>query len=63
MSRDPKVMKFPKWKLLRMLPKAATGNPRAIAIFLLVVVEWAVSRTENDWDDSTVEGIKRVLNV
>ncbi|PHQ81768.1 MAG: hypothetical protein COB66_01465 [Coxiella sp. (in: Bacteria)] len=55
--------KFPKYKLLRMLPKIATGNTRAIAEFVIVLLEWAATKTENPYDDETVEQIRKLLDL
>jgi|TARA_Y100000310_G_scaffold8985_2_gene9469 hypothetical protein len=55
-------MKFPKWKLLRMVPKLATGNPKVIAEFVLIIMEYAASRSENDIDDKVVEQIRALLD-
>lgn len=55
-------MKFPKWKLLRMIPRLATGDPRAILGFIMVLLTFAVSRTENDWDDDAVAKVMAILD-
>tara|TARA_Y100000034_G_scaffold72779_1_gene87694 strand:- start:39 stop:212 length:174 start_codon:yes stop_codon:yes gene_type:complete len=55
-------MKFPTWKLIRMVPKLATGNPKIIAEFVLIILEYAVTRSENDIDDKIVEAIRELLD-
>ena len=46
-----------------MLPKIATGNTRAIAEFVIVLLEWAATKTENPYDDETVEQIRKLLDL
>ena len=55
-------MKFPKWKLLRMVPKLATGNPKAIINFVLLLLTYSVSRSENTWDDDWLAKVMSVLD-
>ena len=55
-------MKFPKWKLIRMVPKLVSGNPKAIAEFILLIMNYAASRSENAYTQSTVDAINALLD-
>ena len=47
---------------MRECKKTATGNPKVIAEFVLIIMEYAASRSENDIDDKVVEQIRALLD-
>lgn len=54
-------MKFPAWKLFKMMPKLLTGDAKAIAEFVVLLLMWATTKTENDWDDRMVQKVRKAL--
>ena len=45
-----------------MVPRLATGNPKAIAEFVLLLMNWAVSKSENAYTQTTVDAINSLLD-
>ena len=54
-------MKFPKWKLIKLISQIARGDLTKIDDLIFLILEYKVSKTENTEDDEKLAAVKALL--
>ena len=55
-------MKFPFWKLVKLIPRMYKGDSKAIIEFILLLAEYGAQKTEaTQFDDKIVAELRKLL--